>query len=132
MNKKGFTLIELIIVIAILTILFAIASRGCSRGTGDNIGRITGFDENTFVFNTTEAQMILGGHGTVTSNIWEFSVLDKGILNQLTSAKKTQNLVQVHYKKVLFPQPWLGYRTLYIAIGVVFLKDQYPKEDSVE
>lgn len=124
MNKHGFTLIELLIVIAIIGILAFMlvgGGGGFSIGDGDRVGIVTKLSHKGIYWKTWEGQMIIGGQGTVTTNVWSFSVPDVNILPEVREALEFQKEVRLSYHQKLFPAPWKGSTTYYIT-GVTPVK----------
>ena len=117
-GKKGFTLSEFTIVLAVVCIIGVIAvtgTSGLSTGDGDRVGIITKLSYRGIHWKTWEGQMILGGQGTVTTNVWEFSVTDPEVLEKVRAALNTQQKVRLSYHQNLMEWPWLGSTTYFIT-----------------
>lgn len=120
-NQKGFTLIELLIVVAIVGILAAVVlgggrsgGGGISMGDGDRVGIVTKLSHRGIVWTTWEGQMILGGQGTVTTNVWEFSIDDPNVLKEVQAAVDSQKTVKLTYHQNLLIRPWIGGTTYFV------------------
>ena len=112
-EKKGFTFIELLIVVAIIFILFSIVSGGSGRGcivgfkpdysTGVREGYIVKFsDQKGIYFKTIEGQLQPGtGKQASLQEAWNFSVTDTKLASQINEALGKH--VRLHYRQWLFP-----------------------------
>lgn len=115
---SGLTLIELLIVMAILIILVAVLSGGSgsiSISDGNRTGQITKLSHKGIYWTTWEGELLVGGlrSGSV-ANVWQFSVIDSSIIEQLRKAMDESASVNLHYRQVFFIRPWNGATTYYV------------------
>ena len=123
-GNKGFTLVELIIVIAIVMIITGITITGLFLGSGglgsysdgDCVGIITQFSHKGILWTTWEGEMVMGGirAGGNVANVWEFSVTDQTIVAKLQETIASGKTVKLHYKQILVARPWNGSTTYYV------------------
>ena len=115
MSKKGYTLIELLITVAIFGILASLLlGKGCSVGDGERVGVVTKLSYTGLYFKTWEGQMIIGGQGTVTMDLWDFSIPDKEVVKEIQAALNSQKKVKLVYHQVAPIRPWVGKTSYYI------------------
>lgn len=96
--KKAFTLIELIVVVAILAILLSFAGAvigGCSVSKGSRVGVISKLSYKGNLFKSWEGELMLGRGES--SNTWEFSVRDDKIVDSLKDAMRSGSRVELEY-----------------------------------
>ena len=125
--QRGFSLVELIIltmicvVIAITFLVSSAGSRdGLTMGDGDRVGIVTKLSHRGVFWKTWEGQLILGGQGTVTTNVWEFSIIDPQLRDEIKKALDTQTKVRLSYHQNLLPRPWNGSTKYFItAVNVI-------------
>ena len=119
-SNKGFTLIELLIIISILGIITAIvfSGGGFSRSDGDRVGSITKFSHKGIFWTTWEGELVMGGvnksGGNTVANVWEFSVVDETLVQEIRKAMDLDKPVKLHYKQVLLLRPWNGSTTYFV------------------
>jgi hypothetical protein len=130
MHKKGFTLIDLLIWIAILGILFVTAAGpvGILVGipieysSGERTGVVVKLSQKGYIWKTWEGEMNLGGMsadagGVAVPKIWKFSVVDSSIVTQLQE-KATKGLRTTIVYKELVKTSFSQGETDYLATGV--------------
>ena len=113
MEKNGFTLIEVIFVVAICGILLAVASPGIAKfvgistvySEGERTGVLTKLSKRGFIWKTWEGEMNLGGMsvdggGVATPNVWRFSIADDAIAKQGMAFATGAKRVTVTYTEV--------------------------------
>lgn len=138
MNKKGVTLVEVIVVITILTIIAAIlcGGRGCLVGCdpnysdGTRVGVVTKFSHKGWSYKTWEGEMNMGGmvsdgQGGSHVSVWKFTVAEEDEENQkkIQDALKTQKQVIVQYSEWRV-RPNCQTDSGYIVKSVEFVKPQ--------
>ncbi len=123
-KNKGFTVIELIIVLVIILIISAICVGSCSSignySNGDRLGTITKLSHKGIIWSTWEGELVMGGvkadnnSGGSVANVWEFSVTDSVIAEQIQKAMDSGTVIKLHYNQVLIAKPWNGSTTYYV------------------
>lgn len=135
MKKNGFTLIELMVVIAIVTILLAIIGGGvvgCNGVTsnGERTGYITKISyKEGIIAKSWEGEMVLGGlNNTAVANTWQFTVpSDMILLDRIKYASEHGIKVTIQYHQPFFYNIWSsrsGYfvKDIFIATNVTTSK----------
>lgn len=120
---KGF-LRKLMYFFIIAIVVAIIAGTYYMLGTysdGDRIGVIIKFSRKGYMFKTYEGQLnqefFPGGvssNQNVTPNIWDFSVNDQKIANDIENAMTHGARVKLHYDEKYYRLPWRG-ETKYIV-----------------
>ena len=136
-NKHGFTLIEILIVIAIVGILTAIVvggggQGGCRSEDGIHHGIITKFSNGGVIFNTYEGQMVMGGSVGNQVNTWNFSVRQDNpnrsdLADALDEKVKLGEPVTVQYHKSCWTWPKIA-GTTYDIIRIIKEKKDAKQE----
>lgn len=126
-NTKGFTLIELVIVVCIIAILLTfIAPRiipiPFEYSNGERTGVITKISKKGVWWKTWEGEMNVGGistdkKGNAIPNVWQFTVIDDSIVEQIQRRAKHGNIITLHYSQKMSVPFWQG-NTTYIIISV--------------
>jgi len=96
----------------LLIALFGFGS-GISYGEGDRIGFVVKISNKGLIWKTWEGMMQTGGispdsGGSVSANMWEFSVSDEKVVKQLSEAMQAGHRVQVHYREYVLRGPSHG------------------------
>lgn len=107
-----------------LMLALALGLTGCDTpySDGQRTGVVQKISNKGLIWRTYEGQMVLDGirmtvdqTGGSMTNIWEFSVLDKGVVKQLEAAAASKKTVTLTYEQVLFPSQWLSETTYRIT-----------------
>jgi hypothetical protein len=94
---------------------------------GERTGVITKFSHKGIFWKTWEGEMYLGGvkqttnsdgQSAMVANIWEFSITDPELIEQVKQAQRDGERHTLHYKQVGNPKPWNG-STGYFVTKVV-------------
>jgi len=112
--QRGTSLIEALIVIAIVAILFASAGSGCScgltKGEGYRIGRIQKVVDKGIIWKTNEVEIATKGHrssGYGMTNVWEASVWSDAIFVMIQALPDGVDY-KFHYRQHRIVMPWTG------------------------
>lgn len=126
MNRKnhGFTVIELLIVLIIVGVLASGLAGGCTVSDGERIGHVQKFSFKGIFWRTWEGEVLLGGlvgskagGGQMVAHVWEFSVTDQKVVDQLKTAMRRGGPHRLVYHQNMVPVPWYG-STTYFVTGV--------------
>lgn len=130
MKNKGFPLIELIFVVAIIMILLAICAPSISKlvginveyGSGERTGVVSKISQKGFIWKTWEGEMNLGGMsadsgGVMIPNIWRFSVKDSSLVSKIQTAAAGAKRVTISYSEVV-KSSWRDGDTDYFAVAI--------------
>ena len=122
-KRKAFTLVELIVVIAIVGILASILIGGCSCiSYGTSSGYRDGYiqkvsHKNGYTTSSWEMEVAMPGFGGTIQNklgqnggnVWECSLPDNDVLKEAQAVDATQ-LVRIHYDEKRWNWPhWTNY-----------------------
>lgn len=115
---------NILIVIVLLALgIGAYLSFG-SYSTGVRSGVLMKISDRGYIFKTTEGQLNIGGFDQTSdvgvSNVWEFSVSNNEVLDELNKAMDNSQRVKLHYKERFFKLFWLG-ETKYFVTEVEIL-----------
>lgn len=104
--KKVLAIILLLLIGAGAFILFANYSEGVRSGVLMKISK------KGVIFKTHEGQLNIGGFDQTNdigvSNVWEFSVMDEAVLEEIESAMDNSQRVKLYYKEKYITLPWRG------------------------
>ena len=104
--KKFLLVIFLLIAGFVAFVFLANYSDGVRSGVMMKISR------KGYVFKTHEGQLNIGGFDQTNdigvSNVWEFSVTDDVVLEELEDAMDNSQRVKLYYKEKYFKLPWKG------------------------
>ncbi|MFK7900603.1 MAG: hypothetical protein AB8B61_07585 [Cyclobacteriaceae bacterium] len=88
---------------------------------GYRTGTIMKVSKKGILFKTHEGQLNVGGFDNTAnnemSNVWAFSITDKGIMYQIEDAVDKAQRVKLQYKEKFITIPWRG-KTKYIVYKV--------------
>lgn len=89
---------------------------------GYRIGTVIKLNKKGYVFKTYEGQLNLdffppGGKGNTQSNIWEFSVADKAVADNIEKANDRGKKVKLYFDERYYRLPWVG-ETKYVVTQV--------------
>lgn len=121
-NANGFSLLRLIISLVFIGVMVIFFHKGYKIGTeysmgdGNRVGTVASFEYKGFRWKTWEGKLILGGKGTVTTDLWAFSVNEENIelINSLSEALSNQKMVNLSYEKFFLMKPSRGLTTYFI------------------
>ncbi|HNR06661.1 MAG TPA: hypothetical protein PKM27_05040 [Saprospiraceae bacterium] len=81
---------------------------------GMRAGQVIKLTKKGVIFKTWEGELNLllmpstNTQGTLTPNVWNFSVLNKDIANKVMQASATGERLELYYKERYFKFPWQG------------------------
>lgn len=88
---------------------------------GVRSGVLMKISKKGYVFKTHEGQLNIGGFDQTSdigvSNVWEFSVRDEAVLEELESAMDHSQRVKLYYNEKYMTLPWRG-DTKYFVVSV--------------
>ncbi|MCB0509932.1 MAG: hypothetical protein H6579_10560 [Chitinophagales bacterium] len=83
-----------------------------SYSEGVRSGVLMKISKRGYIFKTHEGQLNIGGFDQTNdvgvSNVWEFSVTDELVLEQLEDAMDHSQRVKLYYKEKYIKLPWRG------------------------
>jgi len=118
MFKKFFKKVPALFTLVTLSILLC---TGCfTYSNGERTGVLTKFSERGYFCKTWEGTMTLGAEGASGGlrNVWEFSVEDDEVAEELKKHMRTGKLVTLYYEQELWVAFWRG-ATKYIVTNIV-------------
>lgn len=95
---------------ALLILPLTLVLFGCGNySNGNRAGSINKFSQKGLICKTWEGELALGGYvngenGTV-ANVWNFSVEDQTIVDQLNAAQEAGKRVRLTYRQELIASP---------------------------
>ena len=119
-SQKGMTIIEVLVIIAIIGILFVImtsANGGCSSGDGERVGKVVKLSHRGLIWTTWEGALLLGGQGAINNGLWQFSVTDPKMVEEIQKSMESQTEVRILYHQNIIKRPWDG-SSIYFITGV--------------
>lgn len=118
--KKFLAILVLLIVGVVCFFVFANFSEGVRSGV------LMKLSKRGIIFKTHEGQLNIGGFDQTSdvgvSNVWEFSVRDENVLQELNNAMDNSKRVKLFYKEKYITLPWWG-DTKYFVYDVDELGD---------
>lgn len=127
-DKSGFELTpaKLIITVAVLALIFIGVNIvgfvfNATYSEGERTGTISKFSHAGMFLKTWEGELIMGGVGSKTdsvANVWQFTVSDAKVVEQIQKAQRAGGVNTLHYKQTYFTSPLHG-RTNYFVTSVV-------------
>lgn len=118
LDKPKVTLTGIITVVTLGFVLVCGGCAGCSAvlgevsySDGERTGTITKFSHKGVVWKTWEGEMSLGGfrnnaEGKVQANMWEFTVSDPEVVEEVKKAQRDGGVYTLHYKQTLNTPIW--------------------------
>ena len=107
----------LVFLLVILGVLYVLT--GWSYSDGERAGTVSKFSRRGFVFKTYEGVLNVGGFsgetGSLTPQLFDFSVKDEAVGLRITEAVKTGQRVTLHYEEKILKLPWNGDTKYYIT-----------------
>jgi hypothetical protein len=104
---KKVLLIIFLLIAGFLTFLFM-----TNYSDGVRSGVMMKISRKGYIFKTHEGQLNIGGFDQTNdigvSNVWEFSVMDNLVLDQLEDAMDRSQRVKLHYNEKYIKLPWKG------------------------
>lgn len=104
---KKFLLLILVLLIGFGAFMFF-----ANFSEGVRSGVLMKISKKGIVFKTHEGQLNIGGFDqgadASMSNVWEFSVTDEAVLQELEDAMDHSQRVKLHYKEKYMTLPWRG------------------------
>ncbi|MBK9681201.1 MAG: hypothetical protein IPO69_20490 [Saprospiraceae bacterium] len=113
-------------VIRTLIVLFVLAAAVGSFFTfvpfseGMRAGQVIKLSKKGVIFKTHEGELNLmmmpstNNLGTMTPNVWAFSVQNKEVADQILKASATGERLELYYKEKYFKFPWQGDTKYYV------------------
>lgn len=108
-RKSGFTLVELLVVLTICLILFAMVFgavfNGISTSDGKRVGVLTKFSYKGLIYKSYEGELNMGGvrnrtdgegRNTVVANVWQFSCSNPTVAKQLEDLIGKEVVIKYH------------------------------------
>lgn len=121
-----------IFLLVVFGILYALT--GWSYSDGERAGTISKFSRRGFMFKTYEGVLNVGGFsgetGSLTPQLFDFSVKEEAIAQQVTEAVKTGQRVTLHYEEKILKLPWNGDTKYYITSVEIVGPTQRPYGDA--
>ena len=118
---------RLLLILLVLAALFGLAATNLTYSEGERAGNLMKFSKKGLVLKTYEGQLDVGGlmdgsgDGAATT-IWEFSVTDKNVINDIQTAMHNGDRVVLYYKEKFFKIPIYG-DTKYFVYKVKNIKN---------
>ncbi|MBC8156000.1 MAG: hypothetical protein H7Z72_24180 [Bacteroidetes bacterium] len=107
---------------------------GWSYSDGERAGTVSKFSRRGFLFKTYEGVLNVGGFsgetGSLTPQLFDFSVKEEAVAQQITEAVKTGRRVTLHYEEKILKLPWNGDTKYYITNVEVVGQEQRPYGDA--
>ncbi len=103
---------KILFIILLLLIGFGAFMFYANFSEGVRSGVLMKLSKRGVIFKTDEGQLNIGGFDQTSdegvSNVWDFSVTDKAVLEQLEDAMDNSQKVKLLYKEKYITLPWRG------------------------
>ena len=114
MKKFKKYLIRILVVLLLLAVAAGAFFTLVPYSDGMRAGQVIKLTKKGVIFKTYEGELNLllmpstNTQGTLTPNVWNFSVLNKEISNKVMQASATGERLELYYKERYFKFPWQG------------------------
>lgn len=114
MKKIKKYLIRILVVLLLLSVAAGAFFTLVPYSDGMRAGQVIKLTKKGVIFKTYEGELNLllmpstNTQGTLTPNVWNFSVLNKEIANKVMQASATGERLELYYKERYFKFPWQG------------------------
>ncbi len=114
MKKFKKYLIRILVVLLLLAVAAGAFFTLVPYSDGMRAGQVIKLTKKGVIFKTYEGELNLllmpstNTQGTLTPNVWNFSVLNKEIANKVMQASATGERLELYYKERYFKFPWQG------------------------
>lgn len=114
MKKIKKYLIRILVVLLLLAVAAGAFFTLVPYSDGMRAGQVIKLTKKGVIFKTYEGELNLllmpstNTQGTLTPNVWNFSVLNKEIANKVMQASATGERLELYYKERYFKFPWQG------------------------
>lgn len=113
---KNFVIFLVVVFLLLLGGTYFVMNANFSEGVRSGV--IMKISKTGVLFKTNEGQLNIGGFDQTSdvgvSNVWEFSVIDQEVLEDLNNAMDNSQRVKLLYHEKYVTLPWRGYTKYFV------------------